>query len=314
MMTDYNLRVVTYNINNQEPGEENFASLLGVKTDDDDQTYSSVPDLIAVGLQEVKTCQDQWSQALRDELTKHDYCLIHSEWFSNTMIFFWSKKEHEHLITNVKASGFICGNNDKNGAVVLTMTVKSEGIAGLFPKGVRLTVVCTHLSPHMENYEFRCQEYKNALRDINFATEEIDNDILKHDYVFWFGDLNFRINDFTQEEVKERILSGNWSAVEELKKHDQLSIARKTLNAFSDLEEEDITFHPTYKVFNGSHEYNMQRVPSWTDRILYRLGNSSQDDINNSRLTLDKNIGYRSQFKYKLSDHKPVFASFIFRA
>ena len=39
-----------------------------------------------------------------------------------------------------------------------------------------------------------------------------------HEYVFWCGDLNYRI-DLTIDKVKEAIVAQNWSL---LQKHDQL--------------------------------------------------------------------------------------------
>ena len=73
------------------------------------------------------------------------------------------------------------------------MIVMPGRLAGAVSKGVAPTLVCSHFSSHLENYDLRFQEYRQALR--NFSFEE--QDILKHDYVLWFGDLNFRINDMT---------------------------------------------------------------------------------------------------------------------
>jgi hypothetical protein len=303
---DYNLRIVTYNINDQKPGNISFSSLLGVEGHTPAPHNPSLPDMIAIGLQEVKTCEDEWTKTLCEELDKHAYILAHTEIFNQTLLLFWCKTEHRHRILDVKP----CKNLEGHKAVALTMVVMPGGLAGAISKGVRLTLICTHLMPHMEFYDLRCEQYKQILKDIDFGSDNIDNDILKHDYVIWFGDVNFRINDYTGEEVKERV-DRNWHAVHEMKEKDQLMIARKSKAAFSEFNEDEITFHPTYKMFNGTDEYNLQRVPSWTDRILYRQASYEKID---SRLRIDKNFGYRCLFKYKLSDHKPVFASFVFHA
>ena len=58
---------------------------------------------------------------------------------------------------------------------------------------------------------------------------------------------------------------------------------------------------PTYKFLDGTNEYDYaERVPGWTDRILYRANNLSD-------IILCK---YSSIADVKTSDHKPVFAIF----
>ena len=66
----------------------------------------------------------------------------------------------------------------------------------------------------------------------------------------------------------------------------------------SSFKEGEIKFAPTYKFDVGTHTYDTsrkQRVPSWTDRILYK------DDSN--RVTL---LDYTSVPGVSMSDHKPI--------
>ena len=73
-----------------------------------------------------------------------------------------------------------------------------------------------------------------------------------------------------REEVRDAIFGGD---LEKLLAADQLQIARSGGLVFGGYEEGPITFSPTYKYDNSSTEYDTsekQRVPSWTDRILYR--------------------------------------------
>ena len=46
--------------------------------------------------------------------------------------------------------------------------------------------------------------------------------ILSHDYVFWCGDFNYRI-DLPNEEVKKLVESQNWAALQDF---DQLNVQR----------------------------------------------------------------------------------------
>ena len=65
-----------------------------------------------------------------------------------------------------------------------------------------------------------------------------------------------------------------------------------------DVEEADITFPPTYKYVKGTDLYNLsKRVPSWTDRILYKRG-SKITPIFYDRILIN------------FSDHKPIVGLF----
>ncbi len=60
------------------------------------------------------------------------------------------------------------------------------------------------------------------------------------------------------------------------------------------IDEAEITFPPTYKFVKGTNFYNLsKRVPSWTDRILYKKG---------------KNITpiFYDRIFINFSDHKPI--------
>jgi len=62
--------------------------------------------------------------------------------------------------------------------------------------------LCTHLAAHQNNVNGRNNDYANILNKIEFQSnvnpeqpfQVIDSyHILDHDYVFWIGDLNYRI-------------------------------------------------------------------------------------------------------------------------
>ncbi|KAH7986184.1 hypothetical protein HPB52_025152 [Rhipicephalus sanguineus] len=110
-------------------------------------------------------------------------------------------------------------------------------------------------------------------------------------YTFWFGDLNFRVDDCTLEEMRASIENNTYS---QMLSKDQLNRVRSKGEAFHEFCENDITFAPTYN----------QRKPAWTDRILYRFTKNAYENV-----TLDlKQHRYVSHNLYIQSDHKPVFA------
>ena len=114
---------------------------------------------------------------------------------------------------------------------------------------------------------------------------------------FWLGDLNYRLNDLTIDQVKKMVKEKRFS---QLLEHDQLTVERKQMNVFVGYREGPVNFRPTYKYDPGTSNWDSSekcRPPAWTDRILWRGETVSQTD-------------YRSHEKLTVSDHKPVSAVF----
>lgn len=90
-----------------------------------------------------------------------------------------------------------------------------------------------------------------------------------HDYIFWCGDFNFRL-DMEREEVKDLISRQEWPL---LLKKDQLLMEKEKGNVFDGYEEGEIAFPPTYKYDLFSVDYDTSekcRIPAWTDRVLWK--------------------------------------------
>lgn len=83
--------------------------------------------------------------------------------------------------------------------------------------------------------------------------------------------------------------------------NDQLLNEKKRGVVFKDFLEGPLTFRPTYKFDENSDVYDTSpkaRVPSWTDRVLFKTG---------EHIILQE---YNSCPTIRHSDHRPVFASF----
>ena len=120
--------------------------------------------------------------------------------------------------------------------------------------------------------------------------------ISDHDLVFWASDSNYRIN-LSNEEVRRLITEERWDTLYE---HDQLNLGMLAGETFRFYNEGRIQFPPTYKFDNGTDQYDTsekQRVPAWTDRILYRGQGIKLLEYSSANL--------------KMSDHRPVHASFV---
>lgn len=173
------------------------------------------------------------------------------------------------------------------------------------------------------------------------------------DRVFWAGDLNYRVN--APRAVADLLLSKDMHGV--LLNNEQLSLERsrdrggegrgeggRQAPPFSGYSEGPLNFRPTYKFDSGTDTYDTsskQRVPAWTDRILYSGRVVSAPPTDDAAATTVKNNGqrekkcnegksgedygvggvgatggiqltaYRSVGELKTSDHRPVLASFV---
>lgn len=97
--------------------------------------------------------------------------------------------------------------------------------------------------------------------------------LVHHDIVVWLGDLNYRLNlgdgGFKRDDVRRLVADGQ---LEPLLALDQLGEAQRSGKAFVGYTEAPIAFAPTYKYDKRSDQYDTgekQRVPAWTDRILW---------------------------------------------
>ncbi|KAG7279477.1 hypothetical protein CRUP_035863 [Coryphaenoides rupestris] len=178
-----------------------------------------------------------------------------------------------------------------------------------------------HLPAHMENSEQRMEDFESILQQQQFEGQAATG-VLDHDVVFWFGDLNFRIDDLEMQVVKSAIESNKLSMLWE---KDQLNMAKDSETVLEGFQEGPLKFMPTYKFDVGTDTYDTsgkKRKPAWTDRILWRLRvtaaagsapNAAGKRASMSGLTSGTKVTqhcYRSHMEYTVSDHKPVSSIF----
>ncbi|XP_014682355.1 inositol polyphosphate 5-phosphatase K isoform X2 [Equus asinus] len=179
--------------------------------------------------------------------------------------------------------------------------------------GYYVSIINCHLPPHMDNNDQRLEHFDRILEMQNFEGHDIPN-ILDHDLILWFGDMNFRIEDFglhfVRESIKYRYYSDLWEK-------DQLSIAKRHDPLLRQFQEGPLLFPPTYKFDKNSDNYDTsekKRKPAWTDRILWRLKQQPQASSHTPRLPAPHFAlslrSYVSHMMYSISDHKPVTSTF----
>ncbi|XP_054989910.1 inositol polyphosphate 5-phosphatase K isoform X3 [Sorex araneus] len=179
--------------------------------------------------------------------------------------------------------------------------------------GYYISIINCHLPPHMTNNDQRLEHFDRILEMQNFQGLDIPN-ILDHDLILWFGDMNFRIEDFGLHFVREAIKKQCYS---DLWEKDQLSLAKKCDPLLREFQEGPLLFPPTYKFDKNSNNYDTsekKRKPAWTDRILWRLRRKPQDDPHIPKLLAPyfslSQRSYVSHMMYSISDHKPVTGTF----
>jgi len=139
------------------------------------------------------------------------------------------------------------------GAVGVRFTVAAQDGG----PGEIYTFVNAHLTPHQPNLDKRIADYKHIVQTLLFPpldpSKQRHSNIYETTHLFFFGDLNFRIDPpakMTRGELEAKIRTGEGR--EDLRRHDQLSIARAKGTALTSLREGDFwKFQCTYKYEHG---------------------------------------------------------------
>ena len=216
-------------------------------------------------------------------VTEIDLIGIYLIIFAKTSIIKYIKNFDSQIIK----TGFM-GSIGNKGACLLRFNINDSKIA----------IACCHLSAGQEMYEARRSEMTDVLNtsfkkypSINFKD---------YDYYFFFGDLNSRINlDYSNNLIEDifnnhpKTLNGDFN---KFLIYDQIKQYQKESSLILQMDEAPIKFSPTYKYVIGSNEYdkNKKRIPSWTDRILFKKFSET------SPLAYNKCL-------LSLSDHQPIY-------
>lgn len=167
-----------------------------------------------------------------------------------------------------------------------------------------MAFVCAHFAAGQSQVTERNADYNEITRKITFPMSRSLN---SHEYLFWCGDFNYRVN-MDKDEIKRMVKQGDYRAILQF---DQLKKQQEEGNVFKNFIEGDINFAPTYKYDVMSDEYDTSekaRAPAWTDRVLWKR---RSDKIELSSPTHDCNPGkliYYGRAELKEGDHRPVIA------
>lgn len=142
-----------------------------------------------------------------------------------------------------------------------------------------IAFVNSHLAAFTNQLERRRLDYQALLAGLNFtnpvsnqpATEAHYSEdgsplgLTDSDVLFWFGDLNYRI-DLEDAEIRALCETDSWDTI--LTADQLLGDIAENLS-FGGFSEPRIVFKPSFKYVHGSVTMDPKRSPAYTDRILH---------------------------------------------
>ncbi|CAK9302037.1 unnamed protein product [Gordionus sp. m RMFG-2023] len=280
-----------------------------------------VPDVYIIGFQEIIDLnakniaisnvenQRYWETEIHNILKlKGKFVSVISAQLVGVCVFLFVNHPLVHYIKDIsvtKVKTGLGGTAGNKGGICVRFTCGSESYS----------FVCAHLAAGQS----QVRERNSDFADISSKIHPIVNNT---DYLFWFGDFNYRI-DMPIDNVKDYIKEKKW---DHLTSAEQLTLQRHHKHAFQDFKEGFLTFAPTYKYDLFSQHYDTSdksRIPAWTDRILWKHKSrpgfnhldgkvDSETDVDGKNDEIDKSCRQLiyGRAELKSSDHRPVYAIF----
>ncbi|XP_077277319.1 oculocerebrorenal syndrome of Lowe isoform X5 [Temnothorax americanus] len=303
----FRILTCTWNVNGQPPN--------GIKLDQWLSIDKMPPDIYAIGFQELDLSkeaflfhetprEEEWRQIIVNSLHPGGiYTQVALVRLVGIMLLVYALEAHVPFIENVCTDTVGTGIMGKLPHIVRNLNDATR-IMLIFVRDYLLQNMC-HLkvsrimSPRNCADHFPLRPYEHALWPYAHAQWPHAHAKVREfeTQIYWLGDLNYRITDMDAATAKQYILEGNYGPVLAL---DQLGHQRKAGRVFQGFQEAEIDFKPTYKYDPGTDNWDSSekcRAPAWCDRVLWK-----GDMI--------KSVGYKSYPELKISDHKPVSASF----
>ena len=258
-------------------------------------------DIYAIGFQEV-------DMTLPTIVTnKSEYKLIWDEHFD----FYIDKEKYTKIISHqlVGMYSIICIKNEHLPYISsIRWSTIGFGKYGLGNKGCiayqfelfgkSFCFINTHFESGQSKVKERNENYEHIMNDNLF--DNVKFSPLKQDFVYFFGDFNYRLN-LKRQQVLDLIEKRDY---EKLMKFDQLTEEKKKKNGiFKNFEEEEINFPPTYRLDRGSNNYDTskkKRIPSYCDRIFIKAPENFYECILKPQVNFEENV----------SDHRPILVTY----
>mmetsp|Transcript_28166 Transcript_28166/g.45339 ORF Transcript_28166/g.45339 Transcript_28166/m.45339 type:complete len:712 (+) Transcript_28166:48-2183(+) len=303
----------TWNVNAKVPNENLAAWLCPWGSEE------KAPDVYCIGIQEVVELNAMnigmsdansakqslmWEDKVEKEALKGKYTRIMGRHFVGLMMAVYVKTHLVRLnaIRDWAAEKLGVGKMGlgNKGAIVIRMNIWE----------VSICFVNTHLTAGKSKCNNRNQDFETIFNKMEIKHGHRTYTIKDHDYCFWVGDLNYRLNATDLNDVYKRIKASP-PDMSYLLNADQLITERSAGRTFQGFQEQEIKFLPTYKYIPNTPRYDdredgKRRMPAWCDRIQW--------------LVKPKEVGlavkphFYKRAELICSDHKPVMALFTANA
>ena len=322
------LSIVTWNLGEDEPSEEDASFFRRFRGSD----------LVMIGAQECEEIKPRRTEGRRSRHLRRTSIMMLGENYVPLAIHSLGGIQcalfcHRDVLGDVEMIDLVdvtCGVGGvfhNKGAIGIYLKLKRRATDENPAKTSRILLVTGHLAAHVKNVDARNGDFKRIVSELEAqaparflrpkknadgSPAECDGAHLlsSMDHVFFAGDLNYRI-DLPREYVERCIIDvqrcrskGEHGRADVLMRNllrrDQLLQAIASGCAFSNFNEGQVAFLPTFKFDKGTSNYDTshkQRVPAWTDRIIFR---SNKVSI----------LEYDSAAEARHSDHRPVFGTF----
>ncbi|KAF8379121.1 hypothetical protein HHK36_028550 [Tetracentron sinense] len=282
-----NLGLIRMEQNGQSDVLESVSDVSNKFSNEEEDSYS-------------ETEEEQYGNGVSVDSVKAQsrYVRIVSKQMVGIYVSVWICRRLRRHINNLKVSPVgvgLMGYMGNKGSVSVSMSFFQT----------RLCFVCSHLSSGQKegDDQRRNSDVYEILRRTRFSSvfdADQPHTIPSHDQIFWFGDLNYRLN-MLDAEVRKLVAQKQW---DKLINGDQLNKELRSGHVFDGWKEGEIDFAPTYKYEFDCDRYfgenpkegEKKRSPAWCDRILW-LGKGI------------KQLCYK-RTEIRLSDHRPVSSSF----
>lgn len=248
------------------------APLISGKTAISPEDYQNPVDIYAIGFQELvgltasnlvstsSSNRHEWAAELQRVLSRdHTYSLLTAVQLVGVCLYIFVRPHLVPFIRDVAVSSVktgIGGKAGNKGGVAIRFLLDSSSFC----------FVCSHFAAHQMKVLERNHDFAEICRKVQFP---LGQTIETHDYVFWCGDFNYRI-ELPLNLAKDSITQQNW---DKLIRHDQLIKQNKLGKVFQGFCEGYLNFAPTYKYDEFSDDYDTSekgRIPAWCDRVLWK--------------------------------------------
>uniref|UniRef100_A0A7S2YER7 Inositol polyphosphate-related phosphatase domain-containing protein n=1 Tax=Entomoneis paludosa TaxID=265537 RepID=A0A7S2YER7_9STRA len=333
--TDMHISVVTWNLAEESPQEQDAAFIKKFRKCGMDKKGS---DFVLISGQECENIKPRRTEGRRSreyrrlmiKMLGKNYVPIAMHMLGGIQFGLFCKCDMLEKLEHVSAADVTCGIGNvfhNKGAIAAFVKVKArndhaeKGEAR--SKSVKMLFVTAHMAAHVKHFEARDSDFWRIVTELEAQappgflprrTEDSGGTALLNsmDRIFFCGDLNYRL-DLPREVAEHTVAEmqrlegrrGKQAKIDELRssllRHDQLLSTISDKRAFLSFAEGKITFPPTFKYDKETQDYDTshkQRIPAWTDRILFRPAFGTRV------------LEYDSVRDACHSDHRPVHATF----